>query len=150
MNTAKIILRFLIILITSTWGVFFGVLAPLFIMGSEMGISEHYILKVWLITAVIGYFAPCVFAMLNMAKIAAVCSIIGTALTLFIHAEFSEHAQSFMYLPQIFMTILTVIYVVILNPQYIDKKLQKRRERLDAPAPSILEKTPETTERKKK
>jgi hypothetical protein len=140
MKTAKILIRITALLLTSLWGVIFGILAPIAVMGSEMGIASHHALRVWIIMAAAGYFAPCVLIMLNKSKTAAAFSIIGTILSLYIHSVFSEHAESFMYLPQIFMTILAVLYVFVINPHYITGKIQERNERLNAPAPSILEK----------
>ncbi|MCL2636742.1 MAG: hypothetical protein FWD48_00075 [Oscillospiraceae bacterium] len=140
MKFAKKIIRIIILLITSVCGVFLGVIAPLFIMNSELGIASHHALRVWLIAAAVGYFAPCFLIMLDKAKLAAACAIAGTALTLYIHAVFSEHAYSFTYMPQIFMTILAVIYVFVINPHYITGRIENRREKLNAPAPSILEK----------
>jgi hypothetical protein len=140
MNTGKKTIRILAILLSSVWGIFFGILAPIVIMTSDMGIASHYALRIWIIAAVAGYFAPCFLMMLDKSKIAAVSAVTGTALTLFVHSVFSGHAQAFMYLPQIFMTILAILYVFVTNPYYLGDIKQKRKERLNAPAPSILDK----------
>jgi hypothetical protein len=126
------------IVLTSIWGVLFGILAPLAVMNSDMGIASHHALRVWLVMAVVGYFAPCLLMMFNKAKLAAAFSVAGTGLALYVHSVFSEHAESFMYLPQIFMTILAVIYVFVMNPHYITEPKKKRKDKLNAPAPSIL------------
>jgi hypothetical protein len=142
MNAAKKAIRILIIFLTSTWGVFFGILAPIFIKdGDFMPESVIYIANVWFVMAAAGYFAPCFLVMFNLAKSAAVSSVIGTVLALYIHAVmrpvYNNHEEindvSFMYLPQIFMTVMTILYVFIVN----DFK-SKREEKHNAPAPSIL------------
>ncbi|MDR2531376.1 MAG: hypothetical protein LBC82_00830 [Oscillospiraceae bacterium] len=143
MKAAKITVRVLVILLTSVWGFFFGILAPIVLMNGDLEVSSHYIMKVWLVAAIAGYFVPCFLIMLGRAKIAACFAIAGTALTLFIHVilePITVENASFMYLPQIFITILIILYVFITNPHYISDIKQKRYERLNAPAPSILSK----------
>lgn len=141
MKAAKITMRILVILFTSVWGVFFGIITPIVIMSDKLlPAGSDYIIVVWLITAVTGYFIPCFLVMLNFSKAAAGFSIAGTILTLYIHSALTslEHNASFMYLPQIFMTIFTVIYIFIINHNYIGELNKKRIEKRDAPAPSIL------------
>jgi len=144
MKAVKIILKILIILLASVWGVFFGILTPIIIMGGDLPIANHYILKVWIIAAAAGYFMPCFLAMLGKAKTAAVFSAAGTAMTLYLHTVMSSMFNpedldkidaSFMYLPQIFMTVLTILYIFVINPHY----LSGRNKKINAPAPSIFD-----------
>jgi hypothetical protein len=141
MKAAKITIRIMVMFLTAVWGLILGIAAPLFIMSSDLGIASHHVLRVWLVMAVVGYFAPCFLMMFDKSKIAAGFSIAGTVMALYIHSVFSEHAQSFTYLPQIFMTILTLLYIFIINPHYITEVNQKRLAKLNAPAPSIFEKS---------
>ena len=157
MKAAKIFIKIVAILLTSVWGVLFGILTPVFIMGGDLPVASHYIIKVWLVMAVAGYLAPCVFVMLDMSRTAAAFSVSGTALSLFIHGVMSSMFNpsdadkidaSFMYLPQIFMTILTILYIFVVNPQYLSGINRKRAAKFNAPAPSIMEKSPENKREK--
>ncbi|MCL2698207.1 MAG: hypothetical protein FWE74_09030 [Oscillospiraceae bacterium] len=138
MKAARITIRITVLLLTSVWGVFIGLLGPVIIMNSEMGIASHHALRVWLVASVVGYFMPCFLIMLDKSKTAAAFAATGTVLTLYIHSVFSEHAHSFTYLPQIFMTILAMVYIFVINPHYIAGVNEKRLAKLNAPAPSIL------------
>jgi peptidoglycan/LPS O-acetylase OafA/YrhL len=140
MKAAKKIIRILVLFMTSIWGVLLGILAPIVIMNSEMEIASHHALRVWLVMAAAGYLAPCFLIMFDKAKIAAASAIAGTALMLYIHEVFAGHTYTFMYMPQIFMTILAVLYVFAVNPHYITGQVQKRKDKLNAPAPSIFDK----------
>jgi hypothetical protein len=149
MKAAKITIRILILLLTSIWGVFFGLLTPIYILNEPLFEILHNIAAVWAIMAVVGYFIPCFLVMLDLSKIAAGISIVGTIMTLYIHSALTSLHKtgigeespdaSFMYLPQIFMTILTILYVFIINPHYITQAQQKRKDRHNAPTPSILD-----------
>jgi len=125
--------------LSSVWGIIFGILAPLFIINSNMEIASHHALRVWLVMAAVGHLVPCFLVMFDKSKIAAAFSVIGTVLMLYIHSVFSEHTYSFTYMPQIFMTILTILYIFVINPHYITGVSEKRHAKLNAPAPSVLE-----------
>ena len=143
MKAAKTIIKILVILLTSVWGVFFGILAPLVFRSDDFYIDIHGIMLVCIIMAIIGYIVPCFLIMLNLSKSAAGFSITGTILMLFIHNSLGKIEQygvnSVLYLPQIFMTILTIIYIFVLNPQYLEGHKQKHAEKRNAAAPSILD-----------
>jgi hypothetical protein len=142
MKAAKKIVRILILFLTSTWGVVFGIFAPVIIIRGETPIFSHPIMNVWMIAAVVGYIVPCFLVMLDLYKTAAGFSVAGTVMFLYVHGVLSgmlsrgedSYEASFMYLPQIFMTILTILYIFI-----VTEFGQKRKEELNAPAQSILE-----------
>ncbi|MCL2018502.1 MAG: hypothetical protein FWG70_01975 [Oscillospiraceae bacterium] len=149
MKAVKIAIRVLVLLITSTWGIFFGIIAPLVIksnemmvfMEREMTVSSGFILIIWLIAAVLGYLIPCFLMMLDFSRIAACFALSGTLLNLYVHSVLNRVADiSFMYLPQIFITILMILYIFAVNPHYITEANEKRLMRLNAPAPSIIDK----------
>jgi len=144
MKAAKKILRGLIIFHTSTWGIIFGIFVPCVIMLGELDISPHYIMKVWVVMAILGYIIPCFLVMIDCAKIAAAFSVVGTGMVLYIHSvmtgmnnpgEDGGTGASFMYLPQIFMIVLTVLYIFV-----VYSMKERRADKHNAPAPSILEK----------
>jgi hypothetical protein len=142
-KAAKITIRIIIMFLAAVWGLLLGIAGPLFIMGSDMQIASHHALRVWLVMAVAGLIAPCFLVMLDKSRTAAIFAVGGTALMLYIHTVFAEHTYTFTYMPQLFMTILTILYVFILNPHYVTEPNQRRRDRLNAPAPSILDKRKE-------
>ena len=148
MKAAKKLIRILIIFFTSTWGVFFGLLAPFIAKSDGEFLPEGYayVFNIWIIMAILGYFVPCFLVMLDFYKTAAIFSAAGTVLALIIHGileplanagEDSGSGASFMYLPQIFITILTIIYIFVMRNMREDKedKKVKRNEK----APSILD-----------
>lgn len=127
--------------LTSIWGLLFGIGLPLFAMNSEAEVSAYKgTLWLWIFMAVIGLIAPCLLIMLDKTKTAAGLSAAGTVLALHIHSSLSEYIYSVAYLPQIFMTILAVLYVFVVNPHYITGQAEKRNAKLNAPAPSIFDK----------
>ncbi|MCL2077815.1 MAG: hypothetical protein FWH08_05345 [Oscillospiraceae bacterium] len=140
MKAAKITVRILVILLTSVCGAVFGILVPVFLMGGDSDGAMRNISVIWIIMSLTGYFAPCFLVMLDFPKLAIAFSLAGTALTLYLHSAIAEfYTASYMYLPQIFMTVLTVLYFFAVNPQLISGANQKRRDKLNAPAPSILD-----------
>jgi len=140
MKAAKITIKVLILLLTSVFGLVCGVLVPLMLLSDEYFAVMHGLCAVWLFMSVPGFFIPCFMVMLNFSKIAAGCSVIGTVMTLYIHVNIAEYfTASFMYLPQIFMTILTVLFIFVTNPQFLSGYRQKQTDKLNASAPSILD-----------
>jgi len=143
MKAGKKAIRILIILLTATWGVFLGILAPLIIARGEDPIFRHYVMDVWLIAGIIGYIIPCFLVMLNVYKTAAGFSIAGTVMYLYVHGvmmslrnrEQDYYEASFMYLPQIFMTVMTILNIYIMS-----QISEKKKEQRNAKAPSILDK----------
>jgi hypothetical protein len=149
MKAAKITIRVIVLFLTSVWGVFFGLIGPVIIMGGDIIVSDtggsyvdvsgHFVIRLWVAATIAGYFVPCFLMMLNRTKAAACFALLGTVLTLYIHTILGTMTEaSFMYMPQIFMTILAVIYIFVINPHYITGRIDRRSERLNAPAPSIL------------
>ncbi|MCL2108005.1 MAG: hypothetical protein FWH20_01490 [Oscillospiraceae bacterium] len=137
MKAVKITIKVLVILLTSIWGLIFGLFVPLMMRSDEYFEVMHGILLFWVIMSIVGYFVPCFLVMLNLSKTAAGFSLVGTALALYLHSLITPYfTGSFMYLPQMFMSIFTILYVFAINPQYF----QKRRDRDNAPAQSVLEK----------
>jgi hypothetical protein len=143
-KAARIIIKIMVLLLASIWGLLLGIGLPLFAMNSGIESAPYSsALIIWLVMTAVGLLAPCFLVMLGKAGIAAAFSAAGTVLTLYIHSRLSEYIYSVAYLPQIFMTILTTLYIFALNPHYITEPRQKRRDKLNAPAPSILEKRKE-------
>lgn len=148
MRAARIILKILILFLTSTWGLIFGIFSPLLMMNYDVvdySLSEHPVFILWLIMGISGYIVPCVFVMLKLYKLSCVFSVSGTIMVFVIHSTFLnmkagnvETSPSFMYLPQILMTILVIIFAVMENFKQIMEIFSRREEKLNAKAPSIL------------
>jgi membrane-bound ClpP family serine protease len=136
---AKKFIRAMVMFLTAIWGLFFGLLGSINMLLYDMGFEfPPHVPWVWLIMTLIGYFTPCLLIMFDRVKIAAAFSAAGTILMLYIHSVFSDYIRSVTYLPQIFVTILVIIYIFVVNPHYITEPKKTRKDKLNAPAPSIL------------
>lgn len=148
MKIVKIFLKTLILILTAIWGIIFGIVSPIFLMNSDLSsltVSGHPVFIIWIIMGVIGYIVPCFLIMLKYYKTGIVFSLAGTVLVIVIHSIFmdlktgtSETSPSFLYLPQIFMTILTVIIAVAENYKAILNVYSGRKTKHDLPSPSVL------------
>lgn len=160
MNVYRVIMKVALILLSGVFGVFFGVLAPLFLMSGAVQpeFAEQAVFRVWLVMAIVGYFIPTVLSMLKFYKTAGVFSVIGTVLALIVHSEIeamravnNAASTAFMYLPQIFVTILLLIYVVLDNYPRVDKYFHEKKLReQNAQAPSVLSSNADKPDYKRK
>ncbi len=134
MKAYKWINRVLVLLLTATWGLAFGVLAPISMINTpDYLISTHWVLPFWIVFGVVGYFVPCILNTLNLYKLSAMFSVIGTIFLIIIHSVLlglDIHAE-FLYMAQIFMTILTIAYAVAVNwSKVAENKSKKEAERM--------------------
>lgn len=152
-----IILKVLILILTTIWGVILGVFAPLSVMFGDIvnsTISSDPIIWVWLINSVVCYVGGTVLVMLDCMKIAAIVQTIGLGVTLYIHVAFTALLTSVnggvlpvMYMPSIFISILTIILMAVVNWKSWNEKLAaKDKAKYDA-SPSILGGTYQTGEK---
>ena len=148
MKIAIRILKVLILIMTSVCGIIFGIFAPLSIMFNDIvdaAISEHYIIKVWLINSVVCYITGTVLLMLNMYKTASCFHLAGLAVSIFIYAVFQGLYEgqdaanpAGLYMPIIFVTFLTLITAFLANKKKIEALLSVRKNKEYEAAPSVL------------
>jgi Na+/phosphate symporter len=152
MKIFRIILIIFFVLMAAVFGVIFGILAPVALKFGGLvsqELAEHHVLLLWIVGGVIGSILPCVLFVLKRYGIAFLCSAVGTVLILIVHSDFeamrvesldSSGSPSFMYLPQIFTTVLLLLYFGLSQHQRIHAMLDRRERERNAAAPSILSK----------
>lgn len=140
-----IVLKILLLIGTSIFGICFGILAPLAIMFSgdfDPEIAQCPAIPVWLASAVI-YLIGTFVVMLGHSKIASIIDGIGALGTLITYYFFMQlfadipdnNGPSGLYMPMLFLTIITVIIMLLINiPKWADAHAKKA----NAVAPSIL------------
>lgn len=147
MKIAINILKALEIIITSIWGIIIGIFGPISIMYYESvpKLADHYIIRVWLINSIVCYIVGTIIVMLKFYKIALCFHGVGLIVSLYIYSVFNGiyegiEAQSpaQLYMPIIFVTILTLIITVLANYKKIIEKLETKKEKTFEPAPSVL------------
>lgn len=148
MKIAINILKGFEIVITAIWGIIFGIFTPLSIMYADIvneQIANHYIVRVWLINSVACYIAGTLLVMLKCHKTALCFHSVGFIVSLYIYYVFqniydSIEAQSpaQLYMPIIFVTLLTLIITVLDNYKKISERLETKRDKRFEPTPSVL------------
>lgn len=145
MKIFKIILKVILLILTAIWGMFFGIMAPLSIMFGDVvdvTISSNPIIIVWLINSIVFYTGGTFVTMLEHTKIASIMTCIGMIGTFVIYGVMENLYKSSessspttMYMPCIFITITTLVIMLITNlPKWLEKKHIEENQK----APSIL------------
>ncbi len=143
-KVAVIILKVLELILTTIFAVVLGIFAPLCIWNGdivEAEVASDPSAGWWLassIAYIIGMFA----LMLGHAKTAAIVHIIasvGTFVTYHYYTKlfegYTSNGPTALYMPCLFITMLTIIVMLIIN---VPKWVRKRAERDSEQAPSIL------------
>lgn len=148
MKIAINVLKGLEIILTAIWGIVFGVLTPLSVMYAgivDESIANHYIVKVWLVNSVLCYFVGTIIVMLGLYKVALGFHTVGLVTSLVIYGVFQDmyagiEAQNpvQLYMPIIFVTIITLAITIIANYKKITDKLSQSGDKKYEAAPSIL------------
>ena len=148
MKVAKIVLKVIILIMTSIWGIIFGIFAPLSIKFGDIvnpEIAQHYIIIVWLTNSIVCYIAGTVLIMLNLYKTAAVFHSVGMVVSFVIYGTFEQLYQGHtdkspaaLYMPIIFVTLLTIALAVIANWDKITAMLNSNEKKKYEASPSIL------------
>lgn len=151
MSALKIVLKVIMVIMTSIWGVIAGIVFPVAIltMGEDLvaaDIANHHVIVVWLVTAIVGYLFPCAIALGKKYKIAAGMSVAGLVGALYVYAQFAElykntsgsNGPTELYLPLVLITILHIVIALLENLDSFKAYLEKSKAEKDAPAPSIL------------
>lgn len=164
MKIAINILKGLEIVLTAIWGIVFGILTPLSIMYAgvvDESIANHFIVKVWLINSIVCYFAGTIIVMLGLYKIALGFHTAGLITSLAIYGVFQDmysgvEAQNpaQLYMPVIFITIVTLAITILANYKKITDKLAQSNDKKYEASPSVLggeykARTPDSGKRKK-
>ncbi len=162
MKIAINVLKITNIILTSIWGIIFGIFAPLSIMYGDIvsdQIANHYIVKVWLINSVLCYIIGTVILMLKLYKTALCFHTAGLGVSIYIYAVFQNIYKGIeaqnpaqLYMPIIFVTFITLAITIIANYNKINERLNANKEKQYLPAPSVLggETQPESNEKTSK
>ena len=141
--------KFILFFIAAIWGIVLGILVPASMLIWEDIASEvpAVIPALWLCASVAGLIAPCVLVRLKMYRIAAVSSVAGAFAMIAVHFAMSNYIVNalfmWFYLPLLAGTAATLIILVL-------DLLEKRNDKHNAPAPSILGKLEEDDKYKMK
>ncbi len=144
-RTVVIILKIIELIITSIFGLCLGIFGPLTIWFgfNDPDMASEPAVLFWLISSVI-YIVGTVVVMLGYSKIAScihAAGAVGTLITYYNYLRMfadipDNNGPSVLYMPCLFLTIITIIIMLLINlPKWIDKREQK----INAKAPSILD-----------
>ncbi|MBD5129317.1 MAG: hypothetical protein HDT43_05280 [Ruminococcaceae bacterium] len=141
---AVIILKVLELVMTTIFALCLGIFGPLVIRGmDDPEISADPSSIYWLVSSAI-YIVGLFVLMLGHSKIATVIHVIAAAGTLVTYSSYmrmfrdveTSNGPTALYMPCLFITIMTVVIMLLINlPKWIDKRVQKANEQ----APSILD-----------
>ncbi len=149
MKIAINILKGILLILTAIWGLMFGVLGSFSILTGDVvpvEISSHPIIIVWLINSIVCLIGGTVIVMMGHTKIASVVSTVGFIVVLIIYANFAQLYSAVensdgpvsMYMPAIFITIITYIIALLSNWNLIKRKLEETSEKKHEDTPSVL------------
>lgn len=139
-----IILKILELIITSIFALCLGIFAPITIL-ADLDITDpisQTAAVLWMVTSVV-YIIGTFVVMLGHSKIASGIHLLGAAGTLVTYYNYmimfadipDNNGPSVLYLPCLFLTVLTLVIMLLIN---LPKWLEKRAAREQAVAPSIL------------
>ena len=139
-----IILKVLMLIITSICALCFGILGPVCIWVGEYdpAVTENPAILTWLISSCI-YIVGTFIVMMGHSRIAAVVDCVASVGSLVTYYLFVTRAAdpeisvgpTVLYMPCISLTVLAVIIAMLIN---IPKWLEKQAEKANAKAPSII------------
>lgn len=148
MKIAINILKGLEIILTAIWGIVFGILTPLSVMYAgivDESIANHVIVKVWLINSIVCYLVGTIIVMLGLYKVALGFHTVGLVVSLVIYGVFQDMYSGIeaqnpaqLYMPVIFVTIITLIITILANYKKITNKLSQSSDKKYEAAPSVL------------
>ena len=143
-GVAVIVLKFAEIALTTIFALCLGIFAPIIIWTGEE--AELFVgnptLVLWFISSIL-YIIGLFVVMLGYSKAACAIHIAAAVGTLLTYSGFrelfkeipNEYGPSGLYMPCLFITVLTVIIMFLINfPKWLDKQLEQE----NAAAPSIL------------
>ncbi len=141
---AVIVLKIIELIITSIFCLCLGIFGPITIWFGfdDPDMASQPAVLCWLISSVI-YIAGTVVVMLGHSKTASCIHAAGAVGTLVTYYNYmlmfadipDNNGPSVLYMPCLFLTIITVIIMLLIN---LPKWIEKRERRINAKAPSIL------------
>lgn len=147
MKIAINILKVLEIIITAIWGILLGIFVPVLLKGGDIApevISESPVLTVWIISSSV-YLAGTLILMLKHYKVASGFHLVGLGSSIYIYSAFENLRQgieaenpAILYMPLIFLTIITIIITILANYGKINALLGKEKEKQYEATPSLL------------
>lgn len=148
MKIAINILKAFEIILTAIWGVIFGILTPLSLMYGGIvadEIAQHYILKIWLLNSIVCYLIGTIVVMLKHYKTALGFHGAGLIVSIFIYGVFQNIYKEIeaqnpaqLYMPVIFITLITLAITVMANYKKITERLSAVNNKKYEAAPSVL------------
>jgi len=166
-KVAVIVLKLAEIALTTIFALCLGIFAPIIIWNGEDAeiLAGNPALPLWFASSIL-YIIGMFVVMLGHSKVAAVIHAAAAVGTLLTYSSFSKlfeevpntRGPSGLYMPCLFITILTIIIMFLINfPKWLDKRIEQE----NAAAPSILggqyeiknpvgKKTPNKKHKKKK
>ena len=135
-----IILKILELIITSIFALCLGIFGPVCIWYDN--VAEGPAILFWLLSSIV-YIIGTFVVMLGHSKVASVIhgiAAVGTLITYYNYMMMfadvpDNNGPSVLYMPCLFLTIMTVIIMLLIN---VPKWIEKRIARENAAAPSIL------------
>ena len=139
-----IILKVIMLIITSICALCFGIMGPICIWVGEYdpSVAENPAILTWLISSCI-YIVGTFVIMLGHSRIAAVIDCVAAVGSLVTYYLFVTHAAdpeisvgpTTLYMPCISLTVLAVVIAMLIN---LPKWLEKQSQKANAKAPSII------------
>ncbi len=140
---AVIVLKLAEIALTTIFALCLGIFAPIIIWNGEDAevAAGNPALPLWFASSIL-YIIGMFVVMLGRSKTAAAIHIAAAVGTLLTYSSFSKmfeelnsRGPSGLYMPCLFITILTIIIMFLINfPKWLDKRIQQE----NAASPSIL------------
>lgn len=158
MKTAINILKVLEIIITAIWGMLLGIFTPILLKSGDIApeiIAENSVLTVWIISSSV-YLVGTLILMLKLYKTALCFHTAGLISSIYIYSAFEKIGENevsnpaMLYMPLIFLTIITLVITVLTNYGKINAFLSKGKEKQYEAAPSLLGGEYKTEDRKKR
>ena len=144
-TVAVIVLKIIELILTTIYGVMLGIFTPIIIWNGNLvdeAVANDPSAVCWLITSVV-YIIGLFVLMLGHSKTAAVIHIIAAAGTITTYSLYRKLFEGYetsgptaSYMPCLFITVITVAVMLIINvPKWIEKRIERDNEQ----AQSILE-----------
>ncbi len=139
-----IILKVIMLIITSICALCFGIFGPLIIWNPDMQseVADNPAVLTWFITSCV-YIVGTFVIMLGHSRIAAVIdcvAAVGSLVTYYLFVSLAADPDisvgpTMLYMPCVALTVLAVIIAMLIN---IPKWLEKQAQKANAKAPSII------------
>lgn len=139
MKVFVIILKVLLLILTGAVAVFFNVLGAVSTLATDVATENQIVPQVifWLVFTVVCYIPPAFFAMFKKYILGAAFSFAGMICVLILN-ELIKGTANILYLPLLFITVLSILLAIFGNWDKIHDGMDNREKKKTAAAPSIL------------